>query len=74
MGEQGQRHKKIEDNPPLSEPRAKLAGGKILTFGVSWEVSVIASFVAPGVFQSEELRLLPRPNQFGSNPVFLLLE
>ena len=28
----------------------------------------MASFVAPGVLSSDELRLLLRPNQFGSDP------
>ena len=31
----------------------------------------MASFVAPGIWQSEELRLLLRPNQFGSDPRYL---
>ena len=31
----------------------------------------MASFVAPEILQSEELRLLLRPNQFGSDPRYL---
>src|SRR5271165_562544 len=52
---------------PTTRTESGISGGKIMTFGVSREVSVMASFVAPGLFQSEELRLLLRANQFGSD-------
>ena len=59
--------KKLRTNPTI-RTESGISGGKIMTFGVSREVSVMASFVAPGILQSEELRLLLRPNQFGSDP------
>lgn len=37
---------------PTTRTESGISGGKITTFGVSREVSVLASFVAPGVFSS----------------------
>ena len=60
MGEQTQRHQEIQDNSH-NQNRERDQRGKIMRFGVSRAVSVMASL--PGIFQSEELRLLLRPNQ-----------